>query len=80
MFAFIIVKDFLYHILVVDDCEALYSYDANQEDELTLEPGDTIDIIDKTDENWWHGQHRSTGQVGIFPASYVNASHHDKTT
>ena len=32
-------------------------------------PGDIINIIDKTDQDWWSGE--LNGTVGIFPASYV---------
>ena len=53
----------------VGSCEVQYSYAANQSDELTIEPGDIINIIDKTDQDWWSGE--LNGSVGIFPASYV---------
>jgi hypothetical protein len=50
-------------------CEAVYDYEAQQIDELPLQPGDVINLIDKTDTNWWQGE--CNGQIGIFPASYV---------
>ena len=50
----------------------LYGYTANQDDELTINPGDVVNIIEKYDEDWWQGE--LNGQVGIFPASYVQDS------
>ena len=53
----------------IGQCEAVYDYSANQSDELSLQPGDVINLIDKQDQDWWHGELH--GQIGMFPASYV---------
>lgn len=53
----------------IGQCEALYDYTANQSDELTIQPGDVINLIEKQDQDWWKGE--INGQVGIFPATYV---------
>ena len=53
----------------VGQCKALFDYTANQEDELSIQPGDVINIIEKYDAEWWQGE--IDGDVGIFPASYV---------
>ena len=53
----------------VGECRVLYEYTANESDELTITPGDIIQIIDKYDTEWWQGE--LNGIVGIFPASYV---------
>ncbi|BES99946.1 Variant SH3 domain [Nesidiocoris tenuis] len=50
-------------------CKALYSYTANLYDELSLNPGDIIEIHDKQPDGWWLGE--LNGTVGIFPATYV---------
>lgn len=50
-------------------CEALYDYTAQQSDELSFQPGDVINLIDRQDADWWHGEIH--GRVGIFPAMYV---------
>ncbi|KAF6198172.1 hypothetical protein GE061_007919 [Apolygus lucorum] len=50
-------------------CKALYSYTANLYDELSLNPGDVIEIHDKQPDGWWLGE--LNGTVGIFPATYV---------
>ena len=56
----------------VGQCEVMYGYTAQQDDELTISPGDKVNIIEKYDEDWWQGE--LNGQVGIFPASYVQDS------
>ncbi|XP_014366599.2 nostrin isoform X1 [Papilio machaon] len=50
-------------------CRALYTYEARMDDELTLAPGDVINIYDKQDDVWWTGD--LNGNYGIFPSSYV---------
>lgn len=64
----------LCHTLTTDiaTCEVQYSYAANQPDELTIEPGDVINVTEKIDNDWWQGE--LNGKVGIFPASYVQDS------
>jgi len=53
----------------VGRCRALYSYAANMYDELSIQPGDVINIHDKQADGWWLGE--LDGTVGIFPATYV---------
>ncbi len=60
---------FIAHIPVVGDCKVLYEYQANESDELNIQPDDIIHIIDKYDQEWWQGE--LNGNVGIFPSSYV---------
>jgi hypothetical protein len=53
----------------IGQCNALYDYSANMYDELSIRVGDIINIHDKQEDGWWLGELR--GQVGIFPATYV---------
>ena len=53
----------------IGQSRALYDYDANMYDELTIRVGDVINIHDKQADGWWLGELRGT--VGIFPATYV---------
>ncbi|XP_014219866.1 mitogen-activated protein kinase kinase kinase 10 isoform X2 [Copidosoma floridanum] len=53
---------------------ALYDYVAKGEDELSLQPGEMVEVLSKDskisgDEGWWTGKIR--GKVGIFPANFV---------
>ncbi|XP_069365074.1 nostrin isoform X1 [Maniola hyperantus] len=53
----------------IGKCRALYAYEARLDDELTLSPGDVINIFEKQDDVWWSGD--LNGSFGIFPSSYV---------
>lgn len=48
---------------------ALYSYTADNTDELTFYKGSVIAILSKEDPDWWKGE--VNGQVGLVPANYV---------
>ncbi|XP_050734362.1 uncharacterized protein LOC127007409 isoform X3 [Eriocheir sinensis] len=50
-------------------CKALYDYEANMYDELTIRTGDIINIHEKQADGWWVGELDNV--VGIFPATYV---------
>ncbi|XP_024435663.3 nostrin isoform X2 [Desmodus rotundus] len=50
-------------------CKALYSFQARQDDELSLEVGDIVSVHKKQDEGWWFGS--LNGKKGHFPAAYV---------
>jgi hypothetical protein len=50
-------------------CKALHKYDASAEDELSLVPGDIIDVDRKEDSGWWLGSIRG-GPVKAFPANF----------
>ena len=51
------------------ECRALYDYEAQDADELTLRPGDMVQIVRKDASGWWQG--RLHGRDGLFPANYV---------
>ncbi|XP_011153260.1 mitogen-activated protein kinase kinase kinase 11 isoform X4 [Harpegnathos saltator] len=53
---------------------ALFDYVAQGEDELSLQRGETVEVLSKDskisgDEGWWTG--KVHGKVGIFPANFV---------
>ena len=54
----------------VGKCTAQYDFQATRSDELSINSGDTINIIEKRNDGWWKGHLRSA--VGLFPSSYVN--------
>ena len=49
---------------------AQYDYEKAEDNELELRDGERITNIDMVDEDWWMGQN-SRGEVGLFPANYV---------
>lgn len=55
--------------VILGRCRALFNYTPKLYDELELQPGDILEIHIKQEDGWWLGALR--GQVGIFPATYV---------
>lgn len=51
--------------------QAVFDFEPQEEGELRLRKGDTITVIDKSDQNWWRGKNNTTGQEGMFPVPYV---------
>lgn len=58
---------------IIQQCRALYQYNANLNDELSLSVGDLITIQQKQPDGWWIGE--CDGRTGIFPATYVQLIH-----
>ncbi|KHJ98339.1 RhoGEF domain protein [Oesophagostomum dentatum] len=50
---------------------AVHTYNKNQDDELSLEVGDMVNILRKMPDGWFFGEKPSDGQSGWFPSSYV---------
>jgi len=49
----------------------VYSYVAENPDELSLQVGDVINVLDKNleDVGWWKGE--LAGKTGVFPDNFV---------
>ncbi|XP_071795334.1 unconventional myosin-Ie-like [Asterias amurensis] len=50
-------------------CRTLYSYDAQDTDELSFGPGETIEILTEEQSGWWRG--RLGHREGLFPSNYI---------
>lgn len=50
---------------------ALYDYEMDEDNEITLAEGDQIVDIEFASEDWWSGTNARTGAMGLFPANYV---------
>lgn len=66
-------------------CKALYSYDAQEDAEISFKEGDTILVYQKEgDEGWWKGAREATpNKAGLFPSNFVvdaSAAASGKTT
>ena len=48
---------------------AIYDYEAQGKEELTLNDGDIITVLTKEDEVWWYGEIK--GRRGMIPKAYV---------
>ncbi|XP_068994938.1 drebrin [Embiotoca jacksoni] len=59
---------------VLAECQmcvrALYDYQAEDESEISFEPGDIIREVEMVDKAWWRGWSKD-GRQGLFPANYV---------
>ncbi|CAB1319740.1 unnamed protein product [Coregonus sp. 'balchen'] len=56
----------------INSLAAIYNYDSRAEQELCLQVGDTVHILE-TFEGWYRGYTlRDKAQKGIFPASYIH--------
>ncbi|XP_065563675.1 mitogen-activated protein kinase kinase kinase 11-like isoform X2 [Artemia franciscana] len=56
-------------------CNVLYDYEAQGDDELSLQCGDVIEVLSKDakisgDDGWWTG--KLGDKVGIFPSNFVS--------
>jgi len=60
--------------VVVLQCRATYDFDAKEEDELSLKPGDLVVATD-TEGDWWTGSVVGGG-TGLFPANRVEPFAH----
>ena len=51
---------------------ALYTFDAQNEDELEFQEGDDVLVLKELDQGWSDGMNLRTKKRGIFPTSYVS--------
>ncbi|KAJ9457221.1 Kinesin-4 [Diplonema papillatum] len=54
------------HVVV----EVMYPYSAAENNQISLHPTERITVLEKDKSGWWIGK-RGTGEVGIFPSTYV---------
>lgn len=48
---------------------ALYVFQASRPDELSLRPGNILEVLDTSNPDWWTGSLH--GETGVFPANFV---------
>ncbi|OQR67715.1 protein enhancer of sevenless 2B-like [Tropilaelaps mercedesae] len=55
-----------------DEClvRAMYDFTPQEAGELEFRRGEIINVIDRSDSNWWEGE--IGNRKGYFPATYVN--------
>uniref|UniRef100_A0A914XLL4 Cytoplasmic protein n=1 Tax=Plectus sambesii TaxID=2011161 RepID=A0A914XLL4_9BILA len=55
---------------VVCTAIAKYSYEPQREDELRLNRGDAVGVLEKSSDGWWKGE--ANGETGWFPSNYID--------
>lgn len=51
--------------------QAVFDYSAFDENELSFEHADLIDILDTDQDPWWYGRSHRTGECGMVPSNFV---------
>ncbi|XP_038069091.1 growth factor receptor-bound protein 2-like [Patiria miniata] len=49
--------------------KAMYDFEPQDNNELELRAGDVVEVLDKSDRDWWFGKLRT--KTGLFPSTYV---------
>lgn len=49
---------------------ANYSFMAENANEISLQKGDTVTVVNEIDAGWWVGENQKNGETGLFPANY----------
>ncbi|KAG2227145.1 hypothetical protein INT45_003875 [Circinella minor] len=50
---------------------AQYVYEAQQEDELNLQAGDQVHVLNNDNESWWTVENVETGKKGLVPSNFL---------
>jgi hypothetical protein len=59
---------------ILSQCKALYTYQAQRSDELTIATDDELEVIEwDNGDGWCKGRNPTSGCEGYFPQSYVQA-------
>ena len=61
----------VFMVVVLFRYRAVFSYEPVNEDELRLEEGDEVFVLEKCDDGWYVGTSSRTHSFGTFPGNYV---------
>lgn len=55
-----------------------FQYEPVQDDELALEIGDLVEVLEDDEEGWWRGKVK--GKIGMFPSNFVEVVKEEETS
>jgi len=58
---------------------ALYDYNSNYHDELSLKKGDLYFVTEQCHDGWFKGKSLKSGKSGVFPGNHVQEHDHKQT-
>ena len=72
-YCFILQLYFHFDCFILDGIRfhTLYRHDPSFSNELKIEPGDIVIGIEKDMNGWMKGKKENSGEIGMFPAIYV---------
>ncbi|KAI9277376.1 hypothetical protein BY458DRAFT_504776 [Sporodiniella umbellata] len=66
----LVPAQYLEQVTPIGRVYAEYDYQSQQEEELSFQEGDEMDLLEKDDPDWYLVKH-ANGQVGLAPSNYV---------
>jgi len=66
-----ILFPWIYNKLFFKRHRALYNYIPQNDDEVELQEGDVVYVMEKCDDGWFVGTSQRSGTFGTFPGNYV---------
>lgn len=57
-------------IVPIAKAKVLYAYAGQSDEELSVESGDVVEVMDKPDPLWWRARD-AHGNSGMIPAAYL---------
>ncbi|XP_046633652.1 tyrosine-protein kinase Src42A-like [Daphnia pulicaria] len=52
-------------------CIALYDYETRTDGDLAFQTDDLLEILEKSDTDWWRARNKISGMEGYIPSNYV---------
>lgn len=53
---------------------AMYNYRAQNKGDLSFMKGEKLEVVEKSDPDWWTVKRLETGEIGYIPANYVGST------
>ena len=52
----------------------MYNYRAQNKGDLSFMKGEKLEVVEKSDPDWWTVKRLETGEIGYIPANYVGST------